>query len=156
MPDKKNLQPPGNPAKQGWDSAESNKILMERIRVLQHQEYSLQASITKTTGPNYRKLLEEKDEEIEELKNKLEHYKEAYEALKAKNDKRNSNGDTYSLFPSNQSRKHKMAKTIKQLTREKKREAFQYFALCSFYVVLILLTVHVIPLGFLFALRQLK
>ncbi|KAF1759001.1 hypothetical protein GCK72_015461 [Caenorhabditis remanei] len=156
MLDKENLRLPGNPAKQSPTFMESSRTLMERIRVLQHQEYSLQASITKTTGPNYRKLLEEKDEEIEELKNKLEHYKEAYEALKAKNDKRNSNGDTYSQFPSNQSIKHRMAKTIKQLTREKKREAFQYFALCSFYVALILLTVHVIPLGILFALRQLK
>ncbi|EFO93292.1 hypothetical protein CRE_09937 [Caenorhabditis remanei] len=160
MPDKKNLRSPENPAKQDWNSAESNKLLMERIRDLQHQEYSLQASITKSTGANYRKLMEEKNRVIEELKNKLdrermdgEYYKQAYEALKAENeDKKNgiSNENTYALFPNNQS-KSQQAKTVEKAIKQLKREAFRNFASVA---VPFLLFVYVFLLAFTLGLRH--
>ncbi|KAF1759002.1 hypothetical protein GCK72_015462 [Caenorhabditis remanei] len=141
MVTKDNLRSSENPAKQGWDSTESKKSLMERIRDLQHQEYSLQASITKTTGPNYRKLLEEKDREIEELM----HYKEAYEALKSENEEKNSN--TYARFPFNQSRKHRtktMEKTVYQYQKISEAdltpsEVLLFFVACPLLVSLLIL-----------------
>ncbi|EFO96999.1 hypothetical protein CRE_27891 [Caenorhabditis remanei] len=141
MVTKDNLRSSENPAKQGWDSAESKKSLMERIRDLQHQEYSLQASITKTARSNYRKLLEEKDREIEELM----HCKEAYKALKSENDEKNSNRNTYARFPFNQSRS---GKTVEKMVYQYQKiseadltpsEVLLFFVACPLLVSLFIL-----------------